>query len=136
MGTIEVALPRLRARRRLSQRQLAALAGVRPDTISALERGDTQGIQFDTLARLCEVLGCTPGDLLLFEPADGHEVPVLGGPDEDELLARRVAELDRAPRVDGPSFLAALLDRAEVDPASIAAPAPAGHTDPDVASKG
>ena len=136
MGTIKLALPRLRAQRRLSQRQLAALAGMRPDTISALERGDTRGIQFDTLARLCEALDCTPGDLLLFEPADDHEVPVLGGPDEDELLARRVAELDRAPRVDGPSFLAALLDRAEVDPASVASPALAGHADLHVTSKG
>ncbi len=130
MGTIELALPRLRARRRLSQRQLAALAGMRPDTISALERGDTRGIQFDTLARLCEALGCTPGYLLLFEPADDHEVPVLGGPDEDELLTQRVAELDRAPRVDGPSFLAALLDRAEVDPASIASPALGSSAEP------
>ena len=136
MGTIKLALPRLRARRRLSQRQLAALAGMRPDTISALERGDTRGIQFDTLARLCEALGCTPGDLLLYELPDHHELPVLGGPDEDELLARRVAELDRAPRIDGPSFLAALLDRAEVDPASVASPALAGHTDLHVASKG
>ena len=136
MGPIELALPRLRTRRRLSQRQLAALAGMRPDTISALERGDTHGIQFDTLARLCEALGCTPGDLLLFEPANDHEVPVLGGPDEDELLARRVAELDHTPRVDGPSFLAALLDRAGVDPASIDSPALVGQTEPDVVSKG
>ena len=136
MAIIQLGLPALRARRGLTQRQLAALASVRQDTISALERGDSHGIQFDTLARLCEALGCTPGDLLLFEPPDEHEVPVLGGPDEDEILAARLADLDGAPRVDGPSFLAALLDRAEVDPASVASPALAGHTDPDVASKG
>ncbi len=98
--------------------------------------GGHAGYQFDTLARLCEALGCMPGDLLLFEPADGHEAPVLGGPDEDELLARRVAKFDCAPPVDGPSFLAALLDHAEVDSGSIASPALAGHTGPDVASKG
>jgi putative transcriptional regulator len=115
--TITSALPTLRARRRLSQRQLAALAGLRPDTISALERGETHGIQFETLARLCEVLRCTPGDILLFERTDDHTAPVLGGPDEDELIARRLAELDRAPRVDGPSFLAALLERAGQNPA-------------------
>lgn len=111
---ISVELPSVRIGRRLSQRQLAALAGVRPDTISALERGETHGIQFETLARLCEVLHCTPGDLLLLERIDEHAAPVLGGPDEDSLLSRRLAEMDRAPRVDGPSFLAALLERGGV----------------------
>lgn len=120
MSTIMVELPVLRARRRLSQRQLAALAGVRPDTISALERGETHGIQFETLARLCEALRCSPGDILLFEAGDDHEAPTLGGPDEDEILARRIAELDRAPRVDGPSFLAALMGRAEGEVAGTA----------------
>ncbi|MDP9374767.1 MAG: helix-turn-helix domain-containing protein [Chloroflexota bacterium] len=113
MSTIHVDLPVLRARRRLSQRQLAALAGVRPDTISALERGSTAGIQFETLARLCEALHCTPGDILLFEGDDDHEAPMLGGPDEDGIIVQRIAALDRAPRVDGPSFLAALMERAK-----------------------
>ena len=112
---ITVRLPTLRIRRRLSQRQLAALAGVRPDTISALERGDTHGIQFETLGRLCEVLQCTPGDILLFERTNEHAAPVLGGPDEDAILTQRLAEVDRAPRVDGPSFLAALLERSGVE---------------------
>jgi putative transcriptional regulator len=112
MNTILLRLPALRAERHLSQRQLAALAGVRPDTISALERGDTAGIQFETLARLCEALGCTPGDILIFEEAQQHRPPVLGGPDEDALIRARLADLDRAPRVDGPSFLAALTERA------------------------
>ncbi len=123
MVTIQVGLPTLRARRRLSQRQLAALAGVRPDTISALERGATEAIHFDTLARLCEVLHCTPGDILLFDQPDDHEVPVLGGPDEDKIIAERLAMRDRAPRVDGPTFLAALLERAGVDPATVDSPA-------------
>jgi putative transcriptional regulator len=117
MTAIRLALPLLRAQRRLSQRQLAALAGLRADTISALERGETHGIQFETLARLCAALGCTPGDILLIDHSEEHAAPVLGGPDEDDVIARRLAALDRAPRVDGPSFLAALLERAGVDPA-------------------
>ena len=52
-----------------------------------------------------------------------HAVPVLGGPDEDQILTQRLAELDRAPRVDGPSFLAALLNHAGVDPATVDSPA-------------
>ncbi len=127
MGTIEVALPRLRARRRLSQRQLAALAGVRPDTISALERGDTRGIQFDTLARLCEALQCTPGEILL---VDQQPAPALGGPDEDELVRQRLAELEHAPAIDGPAFLAALLERAGMDPETAALMPPGGAVVP------
>src|SRR5947209_9976986 len=106
MTAIRLRLSTLRAARRLSQRQLAACAGVRPDTISALERGQTAGIQFETLARLCEVLDCSPGDLFELE-RDGHVVPVLGGPKEDTLLRDRLH--DQAPRVDGPSFVAELL---------------------------
>jgi putative transcriptional regulator len=106
MSSVALHLGILRTRRRLSQRQLAALAGLRPDTISALERGESTGIRFDTLARLCDVLGCEPGDLLTMED-DGHEVPVLGGPDEDDLIRRRLSEVGT--RVDGPSFVAELM---------------------------
>ena len=36
MSQIQLRLAGMRARKRLSQRQLAAVAGLRPDTISAL----------------------------------------------------------------------------------------------------
>lgn len=110
MGKVILRLPLLRAMRRLSQRQLAALAGVRPDTISALERGDSAGIRFDTIARLCEVLDCEPGDLFELE-ADFHKVPLLGGPDEDDLVRHRLAQTGR--RVDGPTFVTELIELAE-----------------------
>jgi putative transcriptional regulator len=109
MPTITVLLPLLRARRRLSQRQLAALANVRPDTISALERGAATGIRFETLARICEALNCGPGELFDVR-GDTHTVPTLGGPDEDDLVRARMHEARR--RVDGPSFIDELLRRA------------------------
>ena len=119
MTTIHVTLSRIRERRRLSQRQLAAIAGMRPDTISALERGKSTGIQFETLARLCDVLDCEPGDLLDVErDRDAHEVPVLGGPDEDAILEERLRS--RGKVVDGPSFLAELLKLSEDDEAAVA----------------
>ncbi|MCX6024233.1 MAG: helix-turn-helix transcriptional regulator [Chloroflexi bacterium] len=106
MSFIKTRLPELRARRGWTQRQLAVLTGMRSDTISALERGEAAGIRFETLVRLCEALGCQPGELLALQD-DGHRAPVLGGPDEDELIRRRLA--DTAPSVDGPSFVEALL---------------------------
>lgn len=105
---VKVRLPVLRAQRRMSQRQLAALTGLRPDTVSALERGEAQGIRFDTMVRLCEALGCTPGDL--FELVDdGHRVPVFGGDDEDDIIRERLKEAE-GELIDGPSFLRALID--------------------------
>jgi hypothetical protein len=47
----------------------------------------------------------SPGDLLKLE-RDTHQVPVLGGPDENEIIRRRLRESGL--RVDGPSFLSAL----------------------------
>ena len=106
MAKITVRLPEARARRRLSQRQVAALAGLRPDTVSALERGESSGIRFDTLAELCEALQCEPGDLLALE-RDDHRVPVLGRADEAELVRERLSAPGR--RVDGASYVAELL---------------------------
>ncbi len=110
MPMVRMKLPEVRRRRRLTQRQLAASAGVRPDTISALERGKSGGIQFETLARLCDVLNCEPGDLLEIQH-DAHIVPVLGGPDEDAIIRQRLEE--PPPRVDGPSFIAELMKGSE-----------------------
>lgn len=109
MATITVLLPLLRARHRLTQRQLAALAGVRPDTISALEREAAAGIRFETLAAICEALNCGPGELFEVR-GDCHELPTLGGPDEDDLVRARLRQTER--RVDGPSFVDELLRRA------------------------
>lgn len=106
MANVILRLPILRAERRLSQRQLAARAGIRPDTVSAMESGDTTSIRFDTIARLCEVLDCEPGDLFELEE-DFHKVPVLGGDDEDEIIRQRLADSGR--RVDGPTFAAELM---------------------------
>jgi putative transcriptional regulator len=106
MLEVRVDTQRLREERKLSQSELAARAGMRRDTVSALERGKTRGIQFDTLARLCEALACEPGDLLILTEI---EPPLmLGGHDEDDIVRARLATPGR--RIDGPSFLQALLD--------------------------
>jgi len=104
---VRVRTQELRDERQLTQKELAARAGVRRDTVSALERGCTQGIQFDTLARLCDALECGPGDL--FALVEEEQVLVLGGPDEDDILRERLANPGR--RIDGPSFLQALLEQ-------------------------
>jgi transcriptional regulator with XRE-family HTH domain len=55
-------LKRLRARKYLTQRQLAQKAGVSPDTIAKLETDRTEP-RYITLYRLAEALECTPDDI-------------------------------------------------------------------------
>ncbi|MDG0989573.1 MAG: helix-turn-helix transcriptional regulator [Yoonia sp.] len=44
--------------------ELAAAVGITEQNISLLKSGKVKGIRFETLAKICEVLKCQPGDLL------------------------------------------------------------------------
>jgi putative transcriptional regulator len=91
MSAISVRLGHLRVRHGLTQQQLADTTGLRRDTISALERGKSQAIEFDTLARLCDALHVVASDILALSPTT-HAAPILGGEDEDTIIAERRAE--------------------------------------------
>ena len=93
MSTIAVQVGWWRWRRGFTRADLATRTGVPERELQDLERGRATGISFATLARLCAVLVCTPADLLELSE-DGHVVPILGGPDEDEIIAERLAALD------------------------------------------
>lgn len=53
--------------RKLTQEQLADLAGLSTPSISQLETG-AQGFNHGTLAALATALQCTPADLLAYDP--------------------------------------------------------------------
>jgi len=40
--------------------------------LSLLKSGKVKGIRFETLANICEVLACQPGDILTHEPESGE----------------------------------------------------------------
>ena len=69
---IVVHLDLMLARRKMRSRDLAAAVGISEVNISLLKSGKVKGVRFDTLERICEVLQCQPGDLLVYEP----EAPV------------------------------------------------------------
>ncbi len=58
------------ARRKMSVGTLAELVGITPANIAVLKNGRAKAVRFSTLASLCEVLDCQPGDLLRWEPED------------------------------------------------------------------
>ena len=61
---IRVTLDEMLALRRMTARDLAAQVGLSETQVSLFRSGKVKGIRFRTLARLCAVLGCAPGDLL------------------------------------------------------------------------
>ena len=55
------------ARRKLSVGELADRVGITPANLAVLKNGRAKAVRFATLAALCEVLECQPGDLLRWE---------------------------------------------------------------------
>ncbi len=77
------------ARRKMPVGTLAQRVGITPANLSVLKNGRAKAVRFTTLAALCEVLQCQPGDLLRFEPAEEAEV-------EPEVEAGVAAEVTEA----------------------------------------
>jgi putative transcriptional regulator len=61
---IRVTLDEIMTRKRLKAKDVARDVGVSETHLSLFRSGKVKGVRFETLARLCEVVGCQPGDLL------------------------------------------------------------------------
>ncbi|WP_299848205.1 helix-turn-helix transcriptional regulator [uncultured Roseovarius sp.] len=61
---VVVRLDVMLALRKMKSRELAEHVGISEQNISLLKSGKVKGIRFETLARICKVLDCQPGDLL------------------------------------------------------------------------
>lgn len=70
---IVVNLDVMLAKRKMSLTELADKVGVTMSNLSILKNGKAKAVRFSTLAILCEVLDCQPGDLLAAEPAEIQE---------------------------------------------------------------
>ena len=52
------------AKRKMKLTELSNLVGISMQNLSVLKTGRARAIRFSTLEKLCQVLECTPGDLL------------------------------------------------------------------------
>lgn len=77
---IKVTLDEMLASRRMKARELASAVGISETQLSLFRGGKVKGIRFRTLAKLCAVLDCVPGDLLDYD----HHLDDLQGVDEPE----------------------------------------------------
>ncbi len=64
---IRVELDVMLARRKMKLKDLAAAIDISVTNLSLLKTGKAKGVRFETLAAICSVLDCQPGDLLVFE---------------------------------------------------------------------
>ncbi len=61
---IIVNLDVMMAKRKISSNELAEKIGITQANLSILKTNKGKAIRFSTLEKICEVLDCTPGDIL------------------------------------------------------------------------
>lgn len=55
------------AKRKMSVTELSEKVGITMANLSILKTGKAKAIRFSTLEKICEVLECQPGDILVYE---------------------------------------------------------------------
>ncbi|MCC2975091.1 helix-turn-helix transcriptional regulator [Sphingomonas sp. PL-96] len=67
-----VTLDTMLLRRAMTGKELASRVGISETQLSLFKSGKVRGIRFATIAKMCAVLECSPGDLLgyRFDAAD------------------------------------------------------------------
>jgi len=61
---IKVHLDEVMRKRKMSLNELSSEVGITLSNLSILKTGKAKAIRFSTLAKLCDVLHCQPGDIL------------------------------------------------------------------------
>lgn len=70
---IVVNLDVMMAKRKISSNELAEKIGITKANLSILKTGKGKAIRFSTLNKICEVLDCTPGDILEYKKEENYE---------------------------------------------------------------
>jgi putative transcriptional regulator len=65
---VRLTLDVMLARRKMRARDLAARVGISETQLSLLRTGKVKGVRFETLAKLCFLLECKPGDIIDYDP--------------------------------------------------------------------
>lgn len=67
---IVVNLDVVMAKRKISSQELAERIGITQANLSILKTNKGKAIRFSTLDKICEVLNCTPGEILEYTKED------------------------------------------------------------------
>ena len=69
-GHIEIHLKELREERGVTRNALARATNTRFEVINKWYQGHVEKIDADVLARICYILDCNPGDIILYKVSD------------------------------------------------------------------
>lgn len=72
---VKINLSRLLGERRMTQKELAKLTGIRPNTINEWYHEIAVSLRVEHIDRICEVLGCKVSDLIEVVP---NKIPKTG----------------------------------------------------------
>jgi putative transcriptional regulator len=64
---VRLTLDVMLARRKMRARDIAERIGISETQLSLLRTGKVRGVRFETLAKLCYVLECSPGDIIDYD---------------------------------------------------------------------
>jgi putative transcriptional regulator len=64
---IEINLDVVMAKRKMRLKTLAQEVGITEQNLSILKNNKAKAIRFSTLDKLCEVLECQPGDIIVYK---------------------------------------------------------------------
>lgn len=67
---IVVNLDVMLAKRKMRLKTLSERVSLTEQNLSMIKTGKAKGMRFETLAKICDVLDCQPGDLLEYVPDD------------------------------------------------------------------
>ena len=72
---VVITLDAMLAQRAMTSKHLAGQMGISETQLSLFKSGKVRGVRLGTLAKMCAVLDCLPGDLLTyqFDPGDLQE---------------------------------------------------------------
>lgn len=65
--SVIITLDVMLAQRKMSLTELSDAVGITIANLSVLKSGKAKAIRFSTLAIICEVLDCQPGDIIKYE---------------------------------------------------------------------
>jgi len=71
--SIVINLDVMLARRKMASKDLAEAVGITAQNLSSLKTGKARAIRFSTLAAICRVLACQPGDILEYRSGEDHD---------------------------------------------------------------
>ena len=68
--SIIINLDVMMAKRKMRLKTLSQAVGITEQNLSILKNGKAKAVRLSTLEKLCEILGCQPGDILVYEKTD------------------------------------------------------------------